>query len=111
MALMDWTLRDYVAVIAGSASIITAVVAAWAYGTYRIERRKRRIKLESHLLQFRIPDVGMKRPRRFVHDVMRDLWWTEDEVFQAARDSKKIERGMDTADAPLRMVAWLRLKD
>lgn len=80
---------------ADAASILTALTAAWAYGSYRIGRYQKRRRLEDHLrdLPKRAPSDDYKPT---VLDLAAALGMTETEVTDAAFRSKRIERHTTT---------------
>lgn len=75
--------------IAGNwAAIVTAAVAAVAYGSYRWDRYKKRRRLEEHLRQEK--ERGHDQGQRSILHLMAELRMTESGVLDAAFRSKKV---------------------
>ena len=75
-------------IAANWAAILTAALAAYAYGRYRLDKCKRVQKLEKHLREekLRFADEG----KRTVLHLIANLSMTEAEILSAAFESKFI---------------------
>ena len=76
------------------ASILTAIVAIWAYGRYLYERHQKRLRLEAHLKAEK--KVGHDEGQRTILHLVAHLGMTETEVVDAAFRSKCIRRVVRT---------------
>ena len=81
------------------ASIFTALIAGLAYGRYR---------LSQYMLRRRLESILAAHPRKYMDELIRDLWMSENEIFEAARGSKVIESGIDPGAAPVAARLWMR---
>jgi hypothetical protein len=72
------------------AAILTAVVAVFAYGNYRWDRRSKRRRLEEHLR--REKRMGHDDGQRSIQHLMAYLGMSEKDVLEAAFASKVVER-------------------
>ncbi len=81
--------------LASIASLVTAVVAALAYGFYQIRRYKNRKRLEQCLTEYRYPN-GAFQALPILH-LAAELGLTETDVMDAAFRSKVIEHSASTA--------------
>jgi hypothetical protein len=76
--------------LANIAEILTATVAALAYGLYRYDQRSKRIRLENYLR-----NEKQRNPAKHTHTilhVMAEVALTENEILRAAFGSRHIER-------------------
>ena len=69
------------------ATIATAAIAAWAYGSYRLKLRRRRLDIEAILIKKNQPhDDSLK-----LSQLAADLKLTVEQVLEAAQTSSKVE--------------------
>jgi len=78
---------DRLDTIADLATIITAGVAAYGYGSYRVARHKRMIAVEEELARKIAPNDDSLS----VSQLAAKLKLTDDQVIEAAYHSKKVE--------------------
>jgi hypothetical protein len=83
---MDIDLQD----IANAASIVTAVVAVWAYAHYRLHWWRKRERLEQYLRKARLTATGVDRGQRSVAHLASQLGMSEADILHVAFDSKRI---------------------
>lgn len=79
-------------VVAELSAILTAVVAVWGYGHYRLDQREKRIKLEAYLKGERSGARGDEKGQRSLLHLMAKLGMTEAELLSASFVSKHIGR-------------------
>jgi hypothetical protein len=89
--------------IADIASIATAVIATWAYGTYRRRLYCNRKSVESFLKRH----LGEQKK---IPQVAAELWITREEIFEAVGRSKHVERGMASGNEEMLERIWLKWK-
>lgn len=77
---------SYLSVLADLATIITGVIAAYGYGSYRLDRHKRMIAVERVLAR----KTAQNDNSLLVSQLAAELKLTEDQVVEAAYYSKKI---------------------
>ncbi|MDV4159308.1 hypothetical protein [Rhizobium brockwellii] len=77
-------------VIANLASILTALVAVWAFGHYQLTRWRHRRRLEEYLRGER--GMGYDGGQRTVLHLVAQLGMSEAEIIDAAFRSKVIDR-------------------
>lgn len=85
---MHW--NDWLAVLANTASIVTAGVAAWAYIQYRLRWAKKVKKLEDYLRNETA--AGVDKGERTITHLIRELGMTEADILHCASESKVIDR-------------------
>ena len=91
------------------AAIGTFVGGGFITGRRFVVRRWRRQKIEQLLIDAKRSKPGDSfGARRYVGQIANELRLTPDEVYDAARLSRKLEFGSDTADVVRR---WLTAKD
>ena len=88
--------ENFVAVLANWAAILTAGLASYAYGKYRIERWIRRRALEQHLRTQKL--MGVDEGMRTILHLIANLSMTEAEILSAAFDSKKVRSAVSVDD-------------
>jgi len=81
-------MTDWLSKAANVAQILTGLGAAWAYGSYRCDRWRKKRRVEDYLKgeKERKVDQGQRSPL----NIMVALALTEADVLQAAFNSKKI---------------------
>ncbi|MQW85976.1 hypothetical protein [Sinorhizobium saheli] len=91
------------AILANLAAILTAVIAVWAYGQYRWERWRKRVRLENYLRDER--GIGHGEGHTIL-DLVAHLGMSEAEIADAAFRSKVIRRRVtvDSSGRPDRLV-------
>jgi hypothetical protein len=108
----NMTGQEGLEVVANVASIVTAIVAAFAWGYYRCDLHRKRVALENHLkdekekgLVKKDKDVAKKRKgreidrgQRTVRHLTAALAMTKDDVLRAAFDSKHVATHVKTKD-------------
>lgn len=87
-------------ILADIAAIVTAVIAATAYGRYRWERRVARAHLERSLNPGAIT---------YLDELIAKLRMTEAEIFEAARSNRRIDMGIDPGGWPIPTKLWFRI--
>ena len=87
--------------LADLATILTATIAGVAYGRYLAQRFVLRRRLEAIL---------NTHPRKYMDELIRDLWMSEEQIFEAARNSSMIESGIDPGSAPVSARLWMRYR-
>ena len=80
----------WLAAIGNIAAILTALVAAGAYGLYRWDHRQKRIKLEAYLRAEK--ETGAGRGQRTILHLTAELGLTESEILHASFVSDHIDR-------------------
>jgi hypothetical protein len=79
----------YLEILANLAAILTAGIAAWAYGWFLWQRREKRLRLENHLRDEH--DRDDQGHRTLLH-LVANLGMSEAEIVDAAFRSKVIRR-------------------
>lgn len=85
---MPSSAMEPVSFLADFAAIVTAVVAVWVWGRFVLQAKRRQWRLEEYLEEQRLNggDQGM---RTALH-LMSNLAMTEEQIYTAAFNSKKI---------------------
>jgi hypothetical protein len=83
-------------IAANWAAILTAILAAYAYGKYQFDRWQRVQKLEQHLRYQKLHrfDEG----KRTILHLMANLSMTESEIVSAAFESKRVHSSVSVND-------------
>ncbi len=84
----EMELKDWLEVVANAASIITAVLAGWAWTYYQYSLHRKRVRIEEYL-----EDEKKKRidkGQRTVNNIVAGVGIAEADVSQAVFSSKKI---------------------
>jgi hypothetical protein len=98
------TYQYWLEIVANAASIVTAIVAVFAWGYYRCGLRRKRVALENHLkaekekallkngkdVSKTKKDKGIDRGQRTVRHLTAALALTKDDVLKAAFESKHV---------------------
>lgn len=80
---------DTIELFSSLATILTAVVAVYGYGSYRRDRYSRRKQLEQYLETEKIQNP---KPAHTVMHLMAKLGMSEEEIFRASFDSAHVAR-------------------
>jgi hypothetical protein len=80
---------DCIELFSSLATILTAVVAVYGYGSYRRDRYSRRKQLEQYL---ETEKTQNPKPGHTVMHLMAKLGMTEEEIFRASFDSVRVAR-------------------
>lgn len=99
---------SWFSILANIAAILTAVIAAFGYGAYRWDQRKKREKLENYLKAEKATDKDQGQ-RSLLH-LMANVGMTEAELIQASFRSKQIKRKIakddETGRADTLLLEW-----
>lgn len=88
--------QNYLELAANWAAIFTALIAAFAYGKYIIDRRIKKSKLEQHLRHEKL--MNHDEGKRTILHLMANLSMTEAEILSAAFTSQKVSSAVSTDD-------------
>lgn len=100
-------MKETLDALADIAAITTALVAVLFYAGSQIGRYNRRHGLQALLRCGPTLDDG-RPPRRSVAELRKELWLSEAEVFEAARNNPYLERGLNSGQGAIEDRLWLR---